>query len=243
MQFRAPALILSVRPHGESGAIVRALTSQAGVQPGYVRGGNSRRLRPVLQPANTILGEWRARTEGTLPALTLELIHSRAGLYGEPLAAAALDWASVLTAAVLPEGQPYPEIHDALDGLFAAIEAAPSARGWASALVRYELLLLTALGFGLDLSACAATGTTENLNYVSPRSGRAVSTDGASGYEERLFRLPSFLLDGGSAIWLDILEGLSLTGHFLARDLLTDRRRDILAARERLIDRLKRAVA
>ena len=243
MQFRAPAIVLSVRAHGEHGAIVRALTEQAGVQAGYVRGGHSRRLRPILQPANAILGEWRARTEGALPALTLELTDSRAPLYGEPLAAVALDWVTSLTASALPEGQPYPQLYAALEGVLAAIEAAPVARGWAVALVRYELLLLAALGFGLDLSACAVTGETDDLRYVSPKSGRAVGTAGATGYERQLLALPPFLLEGGAASWDDILAGLRLTGHFLARDLLTDRRTDVLAARERLIDRLKRAVA
>lgn len=243
MQFRAPAIILAVRAHGEHGAIVRALTERSGVQAGYVRGGHSRRLRPVLQPGNAITGEWRARTEGALPALTAELTDSRAPLYGEPLAAAALDWATSLTAAALPEGQPYPQLYAALDGVLAAIEAAPVARGWAVALVRYELLLLAALGFGLDLSACAVTGEVGDLRYVSPKSGRAVGAAGASGYERQLLVLPPFLLEGGAASWEDILAGLRLTGHFLARDLLTDRRTDVLAARERLIDRLKRAVA
>lgn len=92
MQFRGEALVLAVRAHGEHGAIVRALTREHGVQPGYVRGGHSRRLRPVLQPANRVIGEWRARTEEQLPALTVELIHSLAPLHAEPLPAAALDW-------------------------------------------------------------------------------------------------------------------------------------------------------
>ncbi|MBW4331833.1 DNA repair protein RecO [Stakelama sp. CBK3Z-3] len=243
MQLRAPAIILSVRSHGEHGAIVRALTERAGVQAGYVRGGHSRRLRPVLQPANAVVGEWRARTEGALAELTVELTDSRAPLYGEPLAAAALDWVSVLTAATLPEGQPYPQLYAALDGVIAAIAAAPSARGWAAALVRYELLMLAAMGFGLDLSTCAVTGRADKLIYVSPKSGRAVSGAGAQGYEDRLLRLPAFLTEGGPAIWLDILDGLALTGHFLARDLLIDRRRDVPGARERLVERLKRAVA
>ncbi|WP_405053242.1 DNA repair protein RecO [Sphingomonas sp. SORGH_AS_0742] len=142
----APAIILSVRPHGEHGAIVRALTREDGVQPGYVRGGRSRALRPVLQPGNGIIGEWRARTVEQLAALTIEPGHSRAGLHGEPLAAAGIEWLCALTAAALPEEQPYPVLYDALDAVLTAIESAPSARGWAGALVRYELLLLGAVG-------------------------------------------------------------------------------------------------
>ncbi len=138
-------------------------------------------MKPVLQPANLILGEWRARTDEQLAALTVELIHSRAPLFREPLPAAALDWATALTAAALPEGQAYPRLHGALDGVLGAIEAAPVARGWAAALVRYELLLLAELGFGLDLGRCVATGANDDLAFVSPRSGGAVSRSGAVG--------------------------------------------------------------
>lgn len=243
MHIRAEAVILSVRPHGEHGAIVRALTELDGVQAGYVRGGRSRRMRPVLQPANTVLGEWRARTEDQLGGLTVELVHSLAPLHAEPLAAAALDWVSALTAASLPEGQPYPRLYAALSGVIGAVEAAPAARAWAAALVRYELLLLAELGFGLDLSQCAATGATEDLAFVSPKSAGAVSRAGATGYEARLLLLPAFLLGGAAPDWPDILAGLKLTGHFLARDILTDRRAEVLEARVRLVERLTRAVA
>jgi DNA repair protein RecO (recombination protein O) len=243
MHLVADAIILSVRHHGEHGAIVRALTADHGVQPGYVRGGRSRQLRPVLQPANTVRGEWRARTGEQLAALTVELTETRAALHGEPLAAAALEWATALTAAVLPEAQPYPRLFDALGGLLAAVAAAPTARGWAAALVRYELLVLAQLGFGLDLERCVVSGGSDDLDYVSPRSGAAVCRQAAAGYEERLLPLPEFLREGGAAAWPAIFDGLRLTGHFLARDLLTERRADALAARERLVERLKRAVA
>jgi len=243
MHLRAEAIVLSVRAHGEHGAIVRALTESDGLQPGYVRGGRSRRLKPVLQPANLILGDWRSRTEEQLAGMTVELIHSRAPLFREPLPAAALDWVTAVTAALLPEGQAYPRLHAALDGVLSAVEAAPAARGWAVALVRYELLLLAELGFGLDLETCAATGSNDDLAYVSPKRGTAVSRSGAIGYESRLLPLPRFLTEGGAAEWGDILDGLRITGHFLERDLLTGRAADVLPARERLVDRLKRAVA
>ena len=243
MQLRTHAIVLSVRAHGEHGAVVRALTPDDGVQPGYVRGGHSRKLRPALQPANSILGEWRARTEETLAGLTVELIHSRAMLYGEPLAAAALEWATALTVAALPDAQPYPRLFSALEAVLDAVEVAPGARGWAVALVRYELLLLAELGFGLDLDRCVVTGSADDLAFVSPKSGGAVSVAAATGYESRLLRLPSFLLQGGGAEWADILDGLALTGHFLERDLLHGRAADALAARDRLIERLQRAVA
>lgn len=243
MHLATQAIVLAVRLHGEHGAVVRALTPADGVQPGYVRGGHARRLRPVLQPGNTIAGEWRARTADQLAALTVEPVHSRAALHAEPLAAAAIEWACALTAVALPEAQPYPALHAGLMGLLDAIEAAPAARGWAVALVRYELLLLAELGFGLDLSRCVASGATDELAFVSPRSGGAVSRAAAAGFEERLFVLPGFIREGGAAEWPDILAALRLTGHFLARDILAERRADPLAARARLVDRLKRAVA
>lgn len=243
MHLNTQAVVLAIRPHGESGAIVRALTREAGMLAGYVRGGRSRQLRPVLQAGNTILGDWRARTDEQLPALTVELVHSRAPMFREPLPAAAFEWATALTAGVLPEGQAYPQVHEALGGLLDAIEAAPAARGWAVALVRYELLLLAALGFGLDLDRCAATGAEEDLAYVSPKSGTAASRAGAVGYEARLLALPYFVRAGGAAEWDDILAGLRLTGHFLERDLLHGRAAEVLAARTRLVDRLTRAVA
>ena len=214
-----------------------------GLLAGYVRGGRSRALRPVLLPGNSVKAEFRARTEEQLAGLAVELDHSRAPLLSEPLPAAAIDWICALTAVALPEGTPYPALYQALDGVLGAIDAAPAARGWGAALVRYELLMLAELGFGLDLGRCAATGGNEDLAFVSPRSAAAVSRAGAAGYEKRLLPLPRFLIEGGSGDWPSIVDGLQLTGFFLERSVLTDWRADTLAARERLVDRLKRAVA
>jgi DNA repair protein RecO (recombination protein O) len=240
IRMEGRAIVCAVRAHGEHGAIVRTLTRSDGLQPGYVRGGRSRRLRPILVPGNLVQAEYRARNEEQLAQLGVELAHSRAPLLAEPLAAAAIDWACALTATALPEGQAYPQLFDALDGLLDAVEAAPSAKGWAAALVRYELLVLGELGFGLDLEQCAASGTREGLGFVSPKSGRAVSVEAASVYRDRLFPLPRFLLQGGEASWQEIFDGLRITGHFLARDLLVERQADVLAARDRLLDRLRR---
>jgi DNA repair protein RecO (recombination protein O) len=197
MHLETSAIICAVRVHGEHGAIVRALTPEDGLQAGYVRGGKSRRLRPVLVPGNLVAADYRARTDEQLPHLSVELIHSRASLLTEPLASAGIEWATALTATALPEGQPYPPLYQGLDGLLNAIEAAPSARGWAGALVRYELLLLGELGFGLN--------------------------------DEEMAAMP-----------IAIRDGLRITGDRLARDILNDRRADALAARERLVERLKR---
>ncbi|MEO8723480.1 MAG: DNA repair protein RecO [Sphingobium sp.] len=243
MNLSTPAIICAVRHHGEHGTIIRAMTPEHGLMSGYVRGGRSRTMRPVLLPGNRVEIEFRARTAEQLASATAELAHSIAPLLAEPLAAVAIDWSCALTAAALPEDNAYPALYAALDGVLLAVEAAPVARGWAVALVRYELLLLTELGFGLDLSACTVTGTSGPLSHVSPKSGAGVSAAGALGYETRLLPLPAFLTDGGAAEWPDIFDGLALTGHFLARSILVERRADVLASRERLIDRLKRAVA
>jgi len=195
MQLRTAAIVLAVRVHGEHGAVVRALTAEAGLLAGYVRGGRSRRLRPVLSPGNLVTAEFRARTEDQLASLTVELIESRAGLLGEPLAAAALDWITALTAVTLPEGHPYPRLHAALGGVLSAIDAAPSARGWASAIASYEALMLAELGYG----------------------------SGARPVD-------------------DTMTALRQSGDRLQNDLLTGRRADILASRERMIVRLERAI-
>ncbi len=198
-------------------------------------------MRPVLIAGNLVQAQLSARTETQLPQATLELVHSRGPLLSEPLPAAAIEWATVLTATALPEGQPYPRLYDALEAVLDAIEAAPSASGWGTALVRYELLLLAELGFGLDLDHCAVTGSNDQLVAVSPKSGRAVSAAEAEPYAGKLLPLPSFVRQGGSASWEDIDQGLSLTGHFLNRDLITERSRPISEARSRLVERLRRA--
>lgn len=241
MRFTTPAIILSLRPHGEHGAVVRMMTPEHGLQAAYVRGARGRRMRPVLMAGNQVEAALSARTEGQLPQATVELLHSRGPLLAEPLPAAAIDWAAALTATVLPEGQPYPQLYAALDGLLSAIEAAPSASGWGAALVRYELLLLAELGFGLDLERCAMSGDDDDLIAVSPRSGRAVSAAEAEPYLGKLLPLPRFVRDGGTAPWPDIVDGLALTGHFLLRDLITDRSTPVAEARHRLVDRLHRA--
>ncbi len=199
MQFSGTALICSVRPHGETGAIVRALTAEQGMLAGYVQGARGRTLRPVLIPGNVIKGEWRGRVAGQLPSMIAELQHSRGHLLGEPLATAAIEWACALTAATLPEGHPYPRLHSALDGLLAAVELAPTARAWAPAMARYEALLLSELGYG----------------------GGDVEVVGTA----------------------EALKAMASHREALIIHILGERRAEVIAARERLVDRLKRAVA
>src|SRR5262245_29740424 len=241
MRISTPAIVVALRPHGEHGAVVRLMTPDHGLQAGYVRGARGRRLRPVLLPGNQVEASLSARTDAQLAQAAIELVHSRAPLLQEPLPAGAIDWVAALTATALPEGQPYPRLYQALDGLLAAIEAAPSASGWGAALVRYELLLLAELGFGLDLESCAVSGSNDDLVAVSPRSGKAVSAIEAEPYAGKLLPLPRFMREGGTAAWPDILDGLELTGHFLLRDVLTDRSAPVAEARYRLVERLRRA--
>ena len=241
MRITTPAIVVALRPHGEHGALVWLMTPEHGLQVAYVRGARGRRLRPVLVPGNQVEAALSARTETQLAQGSVELVHSRAPLLAEPLPAAGIDWVSALTATALPESQPYPRLYEALDGLLSAIEAAPAASGWGAALVRYELLLLAELGFGLDLDRCAVTGDNDELIAVSPRSGRAVSAAEAEPYLGKLLALPRFVREGGSASWSEILEGLALTGHFLMRDVITDRSAPVGEARIRLVERLRRA--
>src|SRR6478609_8686581 len=241
MRSETPAIVCALRSHGEHGAIVRMMTPDQGLIAAYVRGARGRRMRPVLIAGNVVDAQLSARTETQLPQASVELIHSRGPLLTEPLPAAAIEWATALTAMTLPEGQAYPRLYAALEGLLDAVEAAPSASGWGAALVRYELLLLAELGFGIDLDRCAVSGTNDNLVAVSPKSGRAVSAAEAQPYAGKLLPLPRFLREGGSASWEEITQGLELTGHFLMRDLLTDRSKPIAEARNRLVDRLRRA--
>lgn len=152
MNLRAPAIVCAVRPHGETAAIARLLTHDAGLVAAYVAGGRGRQLRPLLIPGNTLDADLRSKTENQLPYARIELLQSRGPWLSEPLPAAAIAWATALTASALPEGQAFPALFDALSGALEAICVAPSARGWALPLVSYEVLLLRELGYGVPVS-------------------------------------------------------------------------------------------
>lgn len=150
MQLETEAIVCAVLSHGEHGAIVRLLTPEQGLVAGYVRGGRGRRMRPVLIPGNLVSAQLRWRTEAQLPQAAVELVHSRAPILAEPLHSAAIEWATAAVASALPERQPYPRIYEVLAGLLDAIEAAPSASGWSTALARFETLLVAELGYGSE---------------------------------------------------------------------------------------------
>lgn len=148
MHLRAPAILLSARPHGETAVIARLLTEEAGLVAVYVAGGRGRQLRPVVIPGNLVAADIRSKSDNQLPFARLELAASRGPWLSEPLPAAAISWVCALTASVLPERQAYPSLYSALSGLLDAICAAPSARGWVEGLVGYEVLLLREMGYG-----------------------------------------------------------------------------------------------
>jgi DNA repair protein RecO (recombination protein O) len=220
MEWRDEGVILSVRRHGETSAIAEILTAAHGRVLGLVRGGRSRQQRPVLQAGNAVQTVWRARLEEQLGTFTLEPLDLRAGaIMEEPFRLAGLATLTGL-AQLLPEREPHPRVYEALR---VVLEAIGDDQLWPALLVRWELGLLDELGFGLDLSKCAATGARENLAYVSPRSGKAVSAEVGEPFQNRLFRLPAFLWAGGTAAPAEVIEGLKLAGFFLERHVFEPR--------------------
>lgn len=222
MEWKDEGIILAVKRHGESSAIAEILTATRGRSLGLVRGGRSRQMRPVLQPGNIVLATWRARLEEHLGNFAIEPMELKAGLLiGEAMRLAAL---TTLTAEaqLLPEREPHPRIYEAMRVI---LDALPDADTWPPLLVRWELGLLDELGFGLDLARCAATGTSEDLAYVSPRTGRAVSRDAGRAYHDRLLVLPQFLkgIQAGAPGPSDVIDGLKLTGFFLDRHVFGPR--------------------
>ncbi|MBV9549269.1 MAG: DNA repair protein RecO [Alphaproteobacteria bacterium] len=225
MEWSDNAIVLSSRPHGESGVILELLTRDHGRHLGLVRGGTSRRIRPTLQPGNSLDVQWRGRLAEHLGSYTAELAKARAGALMEGRdSLAGLNAFAAICAAALPERQPYPPVFVAGEILLDAMASSDAAH-WLTLYARWEAGLLEALGFGLDLSECAATGETEDLAYVSPRSGRAVSRAGAGIYADRLFKLPPFLGgqrsdEGDDPGPVEIAAALRLTGHFLHERVL-----------------------
>ena len=186
MDWRDQGVLLSMRPHGESAAIIEVLTALHGRHAGVVRGGSSRKMAAMLQPGSGVQLEWRARLDGHIGTFTVEPLKSRAHLLADRLALAGLMSVCSLLRAALPEREPYPALWTVTLGLLDTLGQA----GWTSTYLRWELRLLEELGFGLDLGRCAVTGATEGLVYVSPKTGRAVTRAGAGGWADRLLPLP-----------------------------------------------------
>lgn len=238
MQWEAEALVLAVRPHGESSAIIDVFSRDYGRFGGLVRGGNSRRLRPILQPGNMVTANWRARLSEHLGTMTVDAgrAHAAEALGDAKLLAGLTALCALMQ--VTPERQAYPRLYDTVQIVLSALDDDVL---WPVLLARFEMALLEEIGFGLDLSTCAATGAIEQLEYVSPRSGRAVSRDAAQPYLDKMFVLPQFLLDpAANADEPDVLQAFELTGHFLERRVYLPNGLKLPPARQRLLDILAR---
>jgi DNA repair protein RecO (recombination protein O) len=236
IEWRDSAFVLGARRHGESAQIVELLTRAHGRHLGLVRGGQTPKRRGILQPGNEVAASWRGRLSEHLGALILEPVRAHAAaLLDDPLRLAGLSAAAALLSATLPEREPHGDVFAGFAGLIAALDSAPD---WPARYVEWERDLLAALGFGLDLSRCAATGATTDLAYVSPKSGRAVSRAAGLPYRDKLLPLPAFLWCRAPATADDLARGLELTGYFLLRHLLLPQRRPLPPARARLIARL-----
>jgi len=236
MEWCEQAIVLGARRHGETSAIVEVLTRDHGRHAGLVRSGRSKRMRPVLQQGNIVEVTWRARLEEHLGNFVVEpLAHKAALVMDEPIKLAGLTTLTGLCS-LLPEREPHDVIYDAARLILANIE---DDEIWPALLVRWEAGLLDALGFGLDLSKCAATGQNDDLAYVSPKSSRAVSAGAGEPYKARLLALPGFLLGSGKITTTDLVDGFALTGYFLHRHLSAPRGIELPDSRERLIEYLK----
>ncbi len=235
MEWSDDAIVLCVRAHGESAAILDALTREHGRHAGLVRGGASRQAKAALQPGNSLSVVWRARLSEHLGNYTAEASRARAGTLLEKRASlAGLNAFTAVALAALPEREPHGSVYEAALVLLDVMAAGEFA-DWAPLYVRWEAGLLDELGFGLDLSQCAATGATDDLTHVSPRSGRAVSSAAAAPWRGRLLPLPQFLLGSQNAVTADdIAAGLKLTAYFLAERVLIPHGRQMPQARLRL---------
>jgi DNA repair protein RecO (recombination protein O) len=237
MQWTDEGIVLSVRPHGETAAVVELWTRTHGRHLGLVHGGRSRRLRPILQPGNHVDATWKARLADQLGSMSVELRRAFAAeVLDDPAALAAVTTMTTLTR-LLPERDPHPSLYEITLFVLGFLN---DATVWPALVVRWELALLEELGFGLDLSQCAATGSNDRLIYVSPKSGRAVSASAGEPYRDKLLALPQFLTKqrSGSVTNADVHLGFALTGHFLENRVLGPRGETLPASRARLLARL-----
>jgi len=231
MEWQAPAVVLGVSPYGEGDALACVLTADYGAWRGLARGGASRAKSSTWQAGNVIDARWIARLEESLGSFTAELSQAiAASAMQDPWRLGVLSAAVSLTAAALPEREPHPRVlaaHLTLN------------QGAIAELVRFEMVLLADLGFGLDLSACAVNGQANDLSFVSPRSGRAVSNEAAGKFRDRLLPLPLFLIDPEhTPTPAELAEGMRLTSHFLSRDLFGAQHKPLPASRIALAESL-----
>lgn len=238
MEWRDPGLVIGARRHGERAVILELMTQRRGRHLGVVRSGRTTEMRAALQPGNLVMATWRARLEEHLGVYAIELLEARAARFLD--CGAALHGLAVLTAflRLLPERDPHEELFGRADAIVAGL---CDARCAAAAMARFELVFLEALGFGLDLEACALTGAREDLAYVSPKSGRAVTRAAGAPWRDRLLPYPAFLgNDCGDAPIEHVADAFRLTGCFLLRNVFAPRGLALPPARALYIDALQR---
>jgi DNA repair protein RecO (recombination protein O) len=238
MKWADDAVVLSARPHGETSTIVQLLTRVHGRHAGLVRGGQGSRLRGIYQAGNKVSANWSGRLPEHLGTLECELVNSYAArVMDDSDRLSALSAATAVCEGAMAEREPHPGCFEGLLALLDALEG----EHWAEVYVRWEVALLAELGFGLDLSACAAGGDNDHLAYVSPRSGRAVSLSAGTPYREKLLTLPAFLVGRGEGGRAEVAEGLALTGFFLERHLFHPHDKALPSARQRFEHRFAEA--
>lgn len=236
MEWEAPAVVLAARAYGEGDALVTVMTEAYGTHRGLARGGSSRAQSSTWQPGNLVQARWVARLADQLGSMTAELVHPGAALaMDDALTLAMLSSACAVAEGALPEREPHRQVFAGLVQLIAGLARGPDAL---TDLIRWEGVLLTELGYGLDLSACAVSGEAGGLAWVSPKTGRAVSDTAAGEWRSRLLPLPGFLVGANAATAGDWRDGLRLTGHFLARDAFGHHHRPMPPARHMLYDRV-----
>ncbi len=238
MEFHEEAFVLSARAHGDTGVVADLLTETHGRHAAFIAGGASRRMKPFLQPGARVIADYRARTSDHLGSARLEPVgEGPSALFDDPLALTGLAAATAVAQGALPEREPHPGAFFAFEALMAAFQI-PSV--WPAIFVRFEAGLLEDLGFGLDLSRCAVTGTMDDLIWVSPRTGRAVSREAGAPYADKLLTLPPFMLGAQAGLGEgDVGAGLDLTGHFLEQFVFHPQNKPIPPARVWLVDRLR----
>ena len=238
MEWQAEGTVLARRPHGETAVILDVLTDLHGRHSGLVPGGVSQKRAAMLQPGSRLALRWRARRDDQLGTFAVEPLRLRSGLMADPLALAGLNAVCSLLVFALPERDPHPVLARDTERLLDLMETGGD---WGADYLHWEMRLLDEMGFGLDLSSCAVTGASEGLAYVSPRSGRAVSREGAGEWADRLLPLPGILGGAGDNRGHGLAEGLAITGHFLSARIAGELvGRPVPAARQRLVDRLTR---
>ncbi|MBB5745742.1 DNA repair protein RecO [Brevundimonas variabilis] len=238
MDFHEEAFVLSARAHGDTGVVVDLLTETHGRRGAYVAGGASRKMKPFLQVGARVIVDYRARSSDHLGSARLEAMgEGPSALFDDAMALTGLAAAAAVAQGALPEREPHPGAFLAFEAMMAAF-AIPEV--WPAIFVRFEAGLLDDLGFGLDLSRCAATGSMDDLVYVSPRTGRAVSREAGAPYAEKMLKLPPFMLGAQAGLSEgDVGAGLDLTGHFLEQFVFHPQNRPLPEARVWMIDRLR----